>query len=101
MPLKAHEEVLECVHVAGYLAVLEGQDASITYNGTDVIYDSRLVGTGDHEFEGGDVEVEDGNFYLRNVKAGATQVGAGAAADEVWVTSSHATLPDGVLMLGN
>ena len=32
--------------------------------------------------------------------SGATQVAAGAAAGEKWVTASHATLPDGVVMQG-
>lgn len=35
-----------------------------------------------------------------NIKSGATQVAAGAAQHEVWKTSSHATLPDNVLMIG-
>jgi len=34
------------------------------------------------------------------VKSGATQVAAGAAAGEFWFTSGHATLPDNVLMIG-
>lgn len=33
-------------------------------------------------------------------KSGATQVAAGAIAGERWITSSHATLPDNVQMLG-
>lgn len=37
---------------------------------------------------------------LPGLKSGATQVGAGAAADEIWKTSGHATLPDNVLMIG-
>jgi hypothetical protein len=40
------------------------------------------------------------NLYLKNVKTGATQAGAGANAGEVWATASHATLPDNVLMMG-
>lgn len=38
--------------------------------------------------------------FLNNLKSGATQGGAGAAANEVWKTASHATLPDNVLMIG-
>ncbi len=43
---------------------------------------------------------ENGNVFLYQVKSGATQVAAGAAAGEVWKTSGHATLPDNVLMIG-
>lgn len=41
-----------------------------------------------------------GNTFLHTVKAGATQAAAGAAANEIWQTSGHATLPDNVLMRG-
>lgn len=37
---------------------------------------------------------------LTGVPSGATQGAAGASAGEVWRTASHASLPDGVLMLG-
>lgn len=37
---------------------------------------------------------------LTNIKTGATQVGAGAIAGELWATSSHATLPDNVVCIG-
>lgn len=37
---------------------------------------------------------------LSSVKSGATQVAAGASAGELWVTSSHASLPDNVIMIG-
>ena len=39
-------------------------------------------------------------LVLPNIKSGATQAGAGAAANEIWKTSSHATLPDNVLLIG-
>lgn len=41
-----------------------------------------------------------GNLFLRTIKSGATQVGAGASANEVWKTNGHATLPNNVLMIG-
>ena len=47
----------------------------------------------------GDISFGD-NLFLRFIKSGATQGGAGAAATEIWKTSSHATLPDNVLMIG-
>lgn len=37
---------------------------------------------------------------ISNLKSGATQVAAGASANELWVTASHATLPDRVVMIG-
>jgi len=41
-----------------------------------------------------------GYLFLSTIKAGATQAAASAAANEVWKTSGHATLPDNVLMIG-
>jgi hypothetical protein len=41
-----------------------------------------------------------GILQLTEIKNGATQAGAGAAANEVWKTNGHATLPDNVLMIG-
>ena len=41
-----------------------------------------------------------GAVILAAMKSGATQAGAGAAANEIWKTASHATLPDNVLMIG-
>jgi len=43
---------------------------------------------------------EDGAFIIHNIKSGATQAGAGAAAGELWKTSGHASLPDNVVMIG-
>lgn len=42
------------------------------------------------------------NAYLSLpiIKSGATQGAAGAAANEVWKTNGHASLPDNVLMIG-
>jgi len=42
----------------------------------------------------------DGNLILPNIKSGATQAAAGAAAGEIWKTSGHSSLPDNVLMIG-
>jgi hypothetical protein len=41
-----------------------------------------------------------GGINMDDLPSGATQVAAGAAADELWVTSGHATLPDNVVMRG-
>jgi len=37
---------------------------------------------------------------VQGMKSGATQVAASAAVGELWKTSSHATLPDNVVMIG-
>ncbi len=42
----------------------------------------------------------DGGVFAYSLKSGATQTGAGAATDELWTTSSHATLPDNVVLIG-
>ena len=41
-----------------------------------------------------------GYLELHTIRSGATQAAAGATANEVWKTASHATLPDNVLMIG-
>lgn len=64
-----------------------------TANGTAV--DLGGILTGDTTI------ITDGNVYaLSGLKTGATQVGAGAVVNELWVTASHASLPDGVIMIG-
>lgn len=37
---------------------------------------------------------------IANIKTGATQAAAGAAANELWATVGHASLPDYVVMIG-
>lgn len=61
-------------------------DATISYNGTNLVIDPQAVGSG--------------GLVISNMKSGATQGAAGAAADELWKTASHATLPDNVVMIG-
>ncbi len=63
-----------------------GMDASIYYDGDDLIINPQLAGTG--------------GAKILSMKSGATQGGAGASANELWKTSSHATLPDNVVMIG-
>jgi len=41
-----------------------------------------------------------GGLLLPSIKSGATQGAAGAAANGLWKTASHATLPDNVVMIG-
>jgi len=38
--------------------------------------------------------------FIHNLKSGATQAAAGAAAGERWYTSGHSSLPDNVMMIG-
>lgn len=40
------------------------------------------------------------NIFNSQIKSGSTQANAGAAANEIWKTASHASLPDNVLMIG-
>lgn len=44
--------------------------------------------------------LSDGGILLHDIKSGATQAAAGAAANELWKTNGHATLPDNVVMIG-
>ena len=60
---------------AWYKIVLEGHDASIL----------ALTATG---------------AIITAIPSGATQGGAGAAANELWKTASHASLPDNVVLIG-
>lgn len=41
-----------------------------------------------------------GGVMMEWLKSGADQTAAGASTGELWYTDSHATLPDGVLMMG-
>lgn len=41
-----------------------------------------------------------GYISIHTIKAGATQAGATASANQLWKTSGHATLPDNVVMIG-
>jgi hypothetical protein len=65
---------------------------------------STTAANGGFRIKGGFSSVKDGhiggNFFLHNVKAGATQGGAGAGANEVWKTSGHASLPDNLMFMG-
>lgn len=44
--------------------------------------------------------LSDGGVVIGSLKSGATQVAAGAAANELWVTSGHATQEDNTVMIG-
>ncbi len=51
----------------------EAQDSSIGYNGTDQIYDSQLVGTGDHIFINGDVRIID-DLIVNNISSSGSTI---------------------------
>jgi hypothetical protein len=42
----------------------------------------------------------DGGIIMSNLKSGATQGAAGAGVGELWITDTHATLPDNVVLIG-
>jgi len=79
----------------------DGQDAGIYYDGSDLIVNSLNITANDEiHFTNFDFYVFDNPLKITNIKSGATQVAAGAAVNEVWKTSGHASLPDNVLMIG-
>ena len=41
-----------------------GNDVTIEYDGTNMLFDSQLIGTGDFLFSGGDLEVTDGELRI-------------------------------------
>lgn len=86
-------EYLDLYHNAtnGYFNCSSG-DLYITAAGGDINFDNENLITTSN--------VSAGTIKITNIKSGATQAAAGAAADEVWKTNGHATLPDNVLMIG-
>lgn len=44
--------------------------------------------------------LQDGGILMYNLKSGATQGAAGATANELWITSGHATQEDNTIMIG-
>lgn len=69
-----------------YITFGTGYDARIYYDGNDLVLSPQNVGTG--------------GVRILSMKSGATQAAAGAAADELWKTNGHTSLPDNVVMLG-
>lgn len=72
--------------------------------GTYVDLNAELIATAP-ECSGSSGNHYDGDFVfstleLSSIKSGATQGAAGAAADELWKTLGHATLPDDVVLIG-
>jgi len=65
-----------------------------------VLVGRGATGTAESGQDLGSSAVPFGTAFLESVKSGATQAAAGAAADELWSTDSHTSLPDHVLMIG-
>lgn len=74
------------------LVVLGGvYSYDVTLNSTQFLYIDENASS---------INLSNGNVFIDTIKSGATQAAAGAAANEVWKTNGHATLPDNVLMIG-
>jgi hypothetical protein len=68
------------------LIVGAGQDAGISYNGTNMIYDSALVGTGNHIFQG---TGGGGNIQIKSDTIGVL-LGDNATGDvKMWYSGTH------------
>lgn len=78
--------------------------ASADGNTNEIVIGYDATGNGSNTVTLGDTNIIDtyirGDLHLADIKSGDTQVAAGAAADELWKTSGHATLPDNVVMIG-
>lgn len=76
-------------------------DTSVYFDGLDLVINSENVTANDEvHFTNFDFYTFDNPVKITTIKSGSTQGNAGAAADETWKTSGHATLPDNVLMIG-
>lgn len=85
--------------------VIEGDNAASTLKtcadfDPDASVALYYAGTKEAETISGGFTITNGKLTIPSIKSGATQAAAGAAANEVWKTSSHATLPDNVLLIG-
>ena len=92
----------------------DGQDASIYYDATDLHYDSQVVGSGDHIFDGGDVRTA-GAYYgdgsnLSGISAGGNKQvcfifdGGGAAVstgEKAWVRATNSYTITGMDITGD
>jgi len=96
-------------------ATIQTGSANITAEGgiyleaTTGVFYVRTVAAWDINFESGQdfnitaaiIRLQTTNgLKITNLKSGATQGAAGAAANELWITSGHASLPDRVIMIG-
>jgi hypothetical protein len=83
------------VYASMVSSYLHGIDRESTYYGI-VSNDLRFIAKGINP----KITISTFAVFIDTIKSGATQIAAGAAANEVWKTASHATLPDNVLMIG-
>jgi len=70
---------------------------SDTFN---IKYDSGVAAGGTPTWNTGFTLNTAGGILMPGLKSGATQAAAGAAANELWVTSGHATQEDNTVMMG-
>ena len=78
-----------------------GSDSSIGFNGSNMVINSENVTANDElHFTNFDFYQFDNPIKITTIKSGSTQANATAAANEVWKTNGHASLPDNVLMIG-
>ena len=69
------------------------------FEDSDIGTNHSILSQGGKMYHEGPVEFND-TLKLLTIKTGSEQLHAGAAADEVWKTTSHLTLPNNVLMIG-
>lgn len=72
-----------------------GGDSGLRDTGAYMHFDCDLQSATGRHFQ-----FDNGSLLITNISSGATQAAAGASANELWKTSSHATLPDNVVMIG-
>jgi len=78
-----------CIDLIGATGEVNTADIQLSSGGT-----FGGVGTEDLSIDAA------GNVFIANIKSGATQAAAGAAANELWKTNGHASLPNNVVMIG-
>jgi hypothetical protein len=78
-----------CIDLVGAAGEVNTADVRLSSGGT-----FGGVGTEDLSIDAA------GNVFINTIKAGATQAAAGAAANELWKTNGHASLPNNVVMIG-
>jgi len=77
-------------------AIISQANSNIGFVGTISNHELRMMVNGASQMS----ILTDGGVLMNSLKSGATQIAAGAAANELWKTASHATLPDNVLLIG-
>lgn len=87
---KSGEEIANDEHYRLYISSINNADKTEA-----IIYGEQVNDTPANQMIRFNAAVE-----MPVLKSGATQVAAGAAANELWVTDTHASLPNNVVMIG-